>query len=671
MKKFNNVWIWLVLVLLSLGLGGGAFWLLQQESQRIRQISNQLLAEKEAAILESFSIVLSETESGLMDSLASFPPENLESSLGRWVEENPFVAGVYVKRADQTQFSVGIDAFSPEESMPMEEVGNRELQQVLEAAPEPEPESKKTEPLQLLGSASGRSEVSLEDADGARMNRSTRTQSEAVSAPQATSNLAETRERVRQVTKEAYFEQRAIEQQIRQEEYQAALESYARNETIEAGDFSDEASLSEPGAFSPPSGFSDRSQIQMDALPSRGKESTRPASPTASSIPEVEDRIPGRTTVSSKIRGDLAPPNRTSAVLSDWAWEFVGGQPILVGEFQPFPGAPIRRVVVNREALFEALSASLPKGGIRLIQENSRLDYSRENGMPGIYRRIPETLFPGAVLFIPRESGDVFNRSFWVIAGMLIIILSGAFFLGGTFLFFQARRATLEASQKTDFLSNISHELKTPLTTIRMYAELLEEGRVADESKQKRYFHTIGAETQRLARLVNNILQFSALQKGKSRLRLQPLDLTELCRSVSESQSIRFEESGMRLLPSLPDGSMEVEADPDAVEQALINLFDNAIKYASEGEAVSCRLTREQGVARITVEDFGPGIARDQRQKIFEAFHRVDDSLTSSKPGSGLGLSITQSLFRQMDGDLLYEPNEPKGSRFHLELPLK
>jgi signal transduction histidine kinase len=351
----------------------------------------------------------------------------------------------------------------------------------------------------------------------------------------------------------------------------------------------------------------------------------------------------------------------------------LASQPYLVGQFQPFPGAELRGVLVQTDELFAALVGSLPPGGVELIRSKpsaSRYPASVErNG--GLYRDLPPSLFPGLQLYIPRESGDVFNRSFWVVSGMMIVVMTLAFFFGGTLLVWLARRSALDAMQKTDFLSNISHELKTPLTTIRMYAELLEEGRVASEEKQRRYFHTIGNETQRLARLVNNILQFSALQKGKSRLRIRDLDIADLARSVCEGQEIRFKEAGMRLLPSFPEGVMEVAADPDAVEQGLINLFDNAIKYASKGEAVSCRLDRSGGLARLTVEDYGPGIPREQREKIFEAFHRVDDSLTSEQPGSGLGLSITQSLFRQMGGDLRYEPNEPNGSRFHLELPLK
>ncbi len=282
---------------------------------------------------------------------------------------------------------------------------------------------------------------------------------------------------------------------------------------------------------------------------------------------------------------------------------------------------------------------------------------------------IPEAVFPGLILELGRSPDDVFNRSFYTIVGLLILVVVAAFFFGGSVLLWLARRAAVEAQQKTDFLSNISHELKTPLTTIRMYAEMLEEGRVTAEEKVKRYLQTIGTETQRLSRLVNNILQFSALQKGRNRLNLQEVELTELTRHFLDAQLIRLRGSGIGLEQDLGDAAIRVSADPDAIEQALLNLLDNVVKYADGSDRVTCRIRTETGLVKILVEDEGPGIPREQRERVFEAFHRIDNSLTSSKPGSGLGLSITQSLMRQMGGDLIYEPNEPRGSRFILILP--
>lgn len=636
MKPRTIQWIWLLLVLLAISLGGGAAALLRVESQRIREISDRLLAEKESALLESLSIVVSETESGLMDSLSAFPETDLEGNLRRWTLSNPFVGGTFIRAETQAEmaFSIGLAAeYGTELSGVFAGIRPNVARRKPERGGVPDsfnrrkPSTGEVAPAPL---AAAQEEPKTEDR---LFPEDFPDREEEASAP-PTSNLAETRERVRQVTKEAYFEQRAIEEQNRQ---MARVEG---------------------------KGF----EVEPEA---------RPEVAASASLPEAEfgtrgvgdDLIPGGTDLKSTFSSGRTDSAVSGPSRSEWEWLSLGGGPHLVGQFQPYPGADLRGVIVDPEVLFNALEESLPEGGGKLLR-SAEGSYPGIEAGSGLYRDLSNRLFPGARLFIPRESGDVFNRSFWVLSGMLILVLTLALFFGGTLLVWLARRAALDAMRKTDFLSNISHELKTPLTTIRMYAELLEDGRVASEAKQRRYYRTIGSETQRLSRLVHNILQFSALQKGKSRLRPQPLDLAEWARSVCEGQEVRFNEAGLRLLPCLPEGKIEVTADPDAVEQGLLNLLDNAIKYAAEGEVVSCRLSVEDGFARLTVEDCGPGIPKEQQEKIFEAFHRIDDSLTSSKPGSGLGLSITLSLFRQMGGDLRYEPNEPKGSRFHLELPL-
>ncbi len=638
MKPRTIQWIWLLLVLLAISLGGGAAALLRAESLRIREISDRLLAEKETALLESLSIVLSETESGLMDSLSAFPEPDLEGNLRRWTVSNPFVGGTFIRAVNQAEmvFSIGLAAEygteltgifagirpnvanrKPVRSGVLEPF-NRRKNSVGEGASAPTAAVAQEEP-EMEDRLFPESDANLDDA---------------ASAP-PTSNLAETRARVRQVTKEAYFEQRAIEEQNRQ---MAQVEEETLGMEEEAGlEVAASSALAEAD------------------IGARG---------------EREDFIPGAANLLSTLSLDQSVPAAPGPSRSEWEWLSLGGGPLLVGQFQAYPGADLRGVIVDPEALFKALEESLPEGGGTLFRSIEGGTSGIEAGS-GLFRDLSNRLLPGAQLFIPRESGDVFNRSFWVLSGMLILVLSLTLFFGGTLLVWLARRSALDALQKTDFLSNISHELKTPLTTIRMYAELLEEGRVSSEEKQKRYFRTIGSETERLSRLVHNILQFSALQKGKSRLRPQPLDLGEWARSVCERQEVRFNETGLRFFPSFSEGKVEVIADPDAVEQGLLNLLDNAIKYAAEGGVVSCCLSVEGGFARLTVEDNGPGIPKEQRQKIFEAFHRIDDSLTSRKPGSGLGLSITLALFRQMGGDLRYEPNEPRGSRFHLELPLK
>lgn len=263
------------------------------------------------------------------------------------------------------------------------------------------------------------------------------------------------------------------------------------------------------------------------------------------------------------------------------------------------------------------------------------------------------------------------GAGFFVLGSVLVGILLVAILAGGSLLFWQARRSAAEAAHKTSFVANVSHEFKTPLTTIRLYAELLENGRVADPERRADYLRTIGRETQRLARLVGNVLDFSRLEQGRKKFVREALDLRgELARLI-ETQQPRFAEFGLVLRPELPDGEVEIATDRDAVGQIVLNLIDNAAKYGAAGGEVVVRLASGVGLAgvRIEVLDRGPGVPAAHRERIFEKFHRVDDALTAEHAGAGLGLSIARQLARGLGGELRHAPREGGGAVFILELP--
>lgn len=250
------------------------------------------------------------------------------------------------------------------------------------------------------------------------------------------------------------------------------------------------------------------------------------------------------------------------------------------------------------------------------------------------------------------------------VATLLLAILSA-----GSLLLWQARRSVLEARQRTSFVANVSHELKTPLTTIRMYTEMLAEGRVTDGAKRAHYLDVVARESVRLTRLVNNVLDFSRLEQGRKQYRRERLDLAALTRDVLASQADRLRESGLQLQSALPDPAAWVEADSDAVAQALLNLMDNAVKYAASGGRLDVALRRMGSRWRLSVEDAGPGIPAEHRPRLFEKFHRVDDSLGARVPGFGLGLSISRRLVEDQGGTLTYEPAPGGGARFVMSLP--
>jgi signal transduction histidine kinase len=256
-----------------------------------------------------------------------------------------------------------------------------------------------------------------------------------------------------------------------------------------------------------------------------------------------------------------------------------------------------------------------------------------------------------------------------LLAGLLLAIVVVAILAGGTLLSWQAQRHMAEALQKTSFVSNISHELKTPLTSIRMYAELLGEGRVKDPGKITKYLQVIAVESQRLTRLVNNVLDFSRLEQGKKKYRVESLDCADFVRRFLETHRLRLAEAGLKVSAELPAEPVWLFADRDALEQVLLNLVDNVIKYAAEGGELQITLERQGDHWRLAVMDRGPGIAPRHRVRIFERFYRVDDSLTASQPGSGLGLSIARRLLRDLGGELTFEPRVGGGSCFVARLP--
>ena len=276
-----------------------------------------------------------------------------------------------------------------------------------------------------------------------------------------------------------------------------------------------------------------------------------------------------------------------------------------------------------------------------------------------------------AVYFIDGNMMTRSGRGFIVLSGILLAIFIVAIVLGGSLLMWQAHNNLKDARQKTSFVSSVSHELKTPLTSIRMYAELLSTERIKDPEKKKQYLKVIVTESQRLTRLVNNVLDFSRLEQGRKKYHLEKLDMAVFLYETIKAHSLRIHKAGLVLKENIPDENIIVETDRDAMEQVLLNLLDNVIKYASEGKELTIVLKVRKEYCELQFADKGPGVPSAHRDNIFKKFHRVDDSLTSGKPGSGLGLSISRRLLRDLDGDLLYKPREGGGSCFIVQIPFR
>ena len=257
--------------------------------------------------------------------------------------------------------------------------------------------------------------------------------------------------------------------------------------------------------------------------------------------------------------------------------------------------------------------------------------------------------------------------------GLLIAILLLAIGVGSWLIVSSLNSELKLARQKTDFVSNVSHELKTPLTSIRMFSELLAEDRVGDAAKQKSYLQIITAEAARLTRLLNNVLDFSRMERGEKKYNFQICDLTEIVRSTAETFRPHLEANGFKFDCELPEMKIPVRGDADALAQIIVNLLSNAEKYANGKKEIEIQLAQKQSPlshAEIKISDRGSGVPRGCEEKIFEKFYRAHDSLASGIQGSGLGLTIARQIARAHGGDVIYESRDGGGSCFSLRIPL-
>jgi two-component system phosphate regulon sensor histidine kinase PhoR len=226
--------------------------------------------------------------------------------------------------------------------------------------------------------------------------------------------------------------------------------------------------------------------------------------------------------------------------------------------------------------------------------------------------------------------------------------------------------------QQQDFVSAVSHELKTPLTSIRMYGEMLREGWVPEE-KRPGYYQFIHDESERLSRLINNVLQLARMTRNEHHLEPHPIACAELMDLARSKVAGRVETAGFTLRVDYPPetGEVLVRADPDAFAQILINLVDNAVKFSAKAQLreveIGCERLRG-GAVRFWVRDYGPGVPRDQMKKVFRLFYRAEGALTRKTPGTGIGLALVQGLAQAMGGavDLV---NRNPGAEARLTLP--
>jgi signal transduction histidine kinase len=231
---------------------------------------------------------------------------------------------------------------------------------------------------------------------------------------------------------------------------------------------------------------------------------------------------------------------------------------------------------------------------------------------------------------------------------------------------------TTLSERRAAFVSAVTHELRTPLTTLQLYTEMLADDLLTDESQRREYIQTLRGESDRLGHLVENVLGYARLERRPRAAHLQWIALGDLLDRIQPRLERRAARAEMQVVveADIAARAVLVQADASVVEQIVFNLVDNACKYAvrAADRSIVVRLSSDSCHGRLTVRDFGPGVAADVRRRLFEPFSKSAEQAAESAPGVGLGLALSRGLARQMGGGLALETAGGPGAAFSVAL---
>jgi two-component system, OmpR family, phosphate regulon sensor histidine kinase PhoR len=325
--------------------------------------------------------------------------------------------------------------------------------------------------------------------------------------------------------------------------------------------------------------------------------------------------------------------------------------------------------------LFPQFFTISSKRQYQVLDEHGQLRYGEPFGdlAPGLVveRSFTETVDGWVLRVAQKDLGDqdalVRKRlvSSILIAGAVIVILGGLGMLG--FVIWRERRLS---DLKSEFISNVSHELKTPLSIISMFGEMLANGRTKSPEQAHEYAEIIWRESVRLGRLIDNVLDFAKIERGMGVYEFaDDTDIGEVIDRAIELSGRRVAAAEMTLEVELDPELPLVRLDANAFTLAVLNLIDNAIKYAVEGKKIQVRVTSDKERVILSVRDFGPGIEPDEQERIFERFYRAKAVRLKPIRGSGIGLALVQHIARAHGGDITVESAPGQGSTFTIWLP--
>lgn len=359
------------------------------------------------------------------------------------------------------------------------------------------------------------------------------------------------------------------------------------------------------------------------------------------------------------------------------SWIPWGREPWMVGVLADAEGSPAR-VAVIRPTLLSGSSGSVADGAtstaafeagdeaVRMAWRN--MDFvpvgesggeSLGPGLNGLRVRFPPGIPP------PLEGG----LEGWLFRLLLPVVLLLTGFTA--YLAWRDVRREIDAVRlRSQFVSSVTHELKTPLTSIRMFVETIRLGRHSSPEVQQEYLDTVVHETERLSRLINNVLDFARIDRGEKTYHMAPTDVASAAREATRAAAYPLAQGGYELNVEVAPDLPWVKADGDALTQALLNLLSNAIKFSSEGSRIDLGVFQEGTEILLQVGDQGRGIAVKDREAIFRNFYRTADAEREGIPGTGLGLPLVAHVAEAHGGRVEVESEVGQGSTFTLRIPV-
>jgi signal transduction histidine kinase len=298
----------------------------------------------------------------------------------------------------------------------------------------------------------------------------------------------------------------------------------------------------------------------------------------------------------------------------------------------------------------------------KVLKEETRyLSFPFPENLPR-YKLLLSENKPGFISTILKAGSGIYLFIFILIALFMI--------LGFAFTIYTLNVELRLNKMKSEFISNVSHELKSPLTSIRMMTEMLHHNRVETEERKSAYYSTMLEESEHLSHLIDNILDFSRMEDDRKKYEFVDLDLDELLQKFLESTRESLPEPGFNIRYSCPDRVPEIQADKNAILQVFYNLVDNAMKFSDTSREIDIKLFSRDDELLFCVKDYGIGISSKDQARIFDRFYRGDEPQRLGIKGSGIGLTIVKKIIEAHKGYLTIESRPGEGSTFCVHLPI-